>query len=85
MWDHNASPALFFNLRRSSFILRSPLSPLPRYNAYSASYGDAMDTHSLTPAGVLSYFGSQMVGGKAGPDQTMNLPATAKVSYVSEL
>ena len=65
--------------------LPSPLSPLPRYNAYSASYGDAMDTHSLTPAGVLSYFGSQMVGGKAGPDQTMNLPATAKVSYVSEL
>lgn len=56
-----------------------------RYIAYSDSYGDAMDTHSLTPAGVLSYFGSQMVGGKAGPDQTMNLPATAKVSYVSEL
>jgi len=56
-----------------------------RYQAYADSYGDAMTTHNLTQAGVLSYFGSQMVGGKAGPDQTMNLPATAKVSYVSEL
>ena len=58
---------------------------LERYQAYEQAYGLAKTNLSLSDVGILAYFGNQMVGGKAGENQTMAIPATAKVSYAGDL
>jgi len=56
-----------------------------RYKAYEDSYSAAKETHGLSIPGILSYFGTQMINSKSGPNQVHNLPSTAKLDYKDEL
>jgi hypothetical protein len=56
-----------------------------RYKAYEDAYYAAKVKHKLSVPGILSYFGTQMISGKAGPNQVHNLPSMAKLDYKDEL
>ena len=51
----------------------------------ACSYAAATITHKLTPEGTLAYFGTMMVGDKAGPKQTIQLPAFGQVDYTDDV
>lgn len=67
-----------------SYATADAQAVLERYKAYETAYGLAKENLTLSEVGVLAYFGNQMVGGKAGENQTMAIPATAQVSYVND-